>query len=179
MASDYIAAHITQLNSGTCARTNCWCAVGAYLVDSGTRGRKRPTPAQFRKKAGVTTCRTGGLGDIIRGCKAYGVKATMLAKRNRKELRWRFSRNKSEKVYALAFDFDAWPISKQCVRYSGYHAVAVVPGINKRKSVRTMDPLCRKLRWVLRGSIIDAAQEYAREHGHKNVDLIAVNVPRK
>ena len=179
MASDYIAKHVTQLNSGACRKTNCWAAVGAYLVDSGTRGRKRPTPAQFRKKAGASTCRTGGLGDIIRGCKAYGVKAKFLARRDRKELRWRFSSNKAEKVYALAFDFDTWPDDKKCIQYQGYHAVAIIPGTNKRKAIRSSDPLCRRLRWVRRGDVIDAAVEYAREHGHSKVDLVQVLVPKR
>lgn len=177
MASDHIADHISQLGSGKCRKTNCWAACGAYLVASATRSKKTPTPAQFRKAAGVTTCRTGGLGDIIRGCKAYGVRAKFLARRDRKELRWRFSSNKANKVYAAAFDFEVWPDDKQVIDYDGYHAVCVIPGINKRKSIRTMDPLNTRIRWVRRGAIIDSALEYAREHGHSKVDLVQVEVP--
>ena len=175
----YLAKHITQLNSGKCRRTNCWAAVGAYLVDMGTRGCKRPTPAQFRRKAGVTTCRTGGLGDVLRGLAAYGVDAKLVKDRTRAQLRYRFSRKgEPRKVYALAFDFEAWPEDKQCVRYDGYHMVAVISGLNKRKRVRTMDPLCDRIRWVKRGDVIDAAKQYAREHGQRRVDMVEVKVPK-
>lgn len=182
MASDYIAKPITQLDSGACRKTNCWAAVGAYLVDSGTRGRKRPTPAQFRKAAGVHTCRAGGLGDVITGCARYGVKVRLRSDLSRQEMRWRFSRNKAEKVYAVAFDFDAWPDDKKCIPYDGYHMVAVIPGKNRRKSIRTMDPLCRRIRWVRRGHIINAALEYNDEHDGQTpntADVLEVKVPKE
>jgi hypothetical protein len=184
MASDYIADHITQINSGKCAHTNCWASVGAYLVDSGTRGKKRPTPMEFRKKAGaLRDCRTGGLGDLIVGCQKYGVKITLLTDLNRTQLRRRFTSNKSTKVYGVPFDWEHWPDEKKCAGdYDGYHMTAVIPGINKKKNIRTMDPLCNKLRWVRRGDIIDQAIEYNNEHyGEKKdtVDLVMVNVPKE
>ena len=183
MASDYIADHITQIDSGKCRFTNCWAAVGAYLVDSGTRGKKRPTPMEFRKAAGAMRgCRTGGLGDIIVGCQRYGVRVTLKTDVNRATLsRW-FASRKSERVYAGAADWEVWPDDKKCAGdYDGYHATAIVPGLNQQKNVRTMDPLCSKLRWVRKGDIIDALFEYNDEHpGQKRntADVLYVRVPK-
>lgn len=186
MASDYIHPHISQLNSGPCSHTNCWAATGAYLVASATRGKVTPTPHQFRKAAGrVKGCPPGGLGDIIVGCAKYGVKARLLLDLPRKELRRRLSNNKAEKVYAIPFDWEAWPDhEKGLIDYSGYHSAAVIPGTNKRKSIRTMDPLYtrRKVNWVRRGDIIDAAIQYNDEHyGQKKgtVDCVVVSVRKR
>jgi hypothetical protein len=184
MASDYIAKHIRQLDGSRCQSTNCWAATGAYLVRSATRGKKRPTPMEFRAAAGrLKGCPPGGLGDIILGCKRFGVKATLLLDVNRKQMRRRFSSKASTRVYAVPFDWEVWPDDKKCAGdYDGYHSAAVIPGLNKRKSIRTMDPLCTKLRWVRRGDIIDSAIEYNDEHyGQKRgtVDMVYVTVPPK
>ncbi|HUW16830.1 MAG TPA: hypothetical protein VMW94_07110 [Actinomycetes bacterium] len=183
MASDYIARHITQIDSGTCRKTNCWAAVGAYLVDSGTRGKKRPTPMEFRAAAGrLKGCPPGGLGDIILGCKRFGVKATLLLDVPRTQMRRRLSSNKSNKVYAIPFDWEVWPDEKKCAGdYDGYHSDAIIPGINKKKLIRSMDPLCTRIRWVKRSDIIDAAIEYNNEHyGQRRdtVDMVYVTVPK-
>lgn len=184
MASDYIAKHITQIDSGKCKHTNCWAATGAYLVDSGTRGKKRPTPMEFRARAGALKgCRTGGLGDLIVGCQRYGVKVTLLTDVTRASIRRRFSSKKSHKVYGVPFDWEEWTDEKKCAGdYDGYHMAAIIPGANDKKSIRSMDSLCKRIRWVRRKDIIDAAIEYNNEHfGQKRdtIDMVVVTVPKK
>ena len=184
MASDYRSPHVTQIDSGKCRRTNCWAAVGAYLVRSATRGRKRPTPMQFRKAAGaLKDCRTGGLGDIVVGCAKYGVNAKLLLDVPRDKASAKFSSNKSTKVYAVPFDWEVWPLIDKCAGdYDGYHMAALVPGLNKKTEIRTMDPLCNRHRWVKRKRIMNSAIEYNNEHfGQKKntIDMVVVNVPKR
>jgi hypothetical protein len=176
----YVAKHVTQADGSRCQWTNCWAAVGAYLVRSGTRGRKKPTPMQFRKAAGAMKgCRTGGLGDLIVGCQKYGVKVTLLTDVTRANARRRLLKADSTKVYAFATDFDAWPVAYRCqANFDGYHMVAAVPW---KPSPRMSDPLCKKLKKVPVKVVLNAAIEYNNEHGQKRntIDMVVVTVPKK
>ena len=59
MSKRYTPQHVHQDDGSPCQWLQCWCAVGAWLVAGATRGRKTPTPTQFRRRAGIP-CRTGG-----------------------------------------------------------------------------------------------------------------------
>jgi hypothetical protein len=167
MPSKYVAPAIPQKDGSACQFTNCWAAVGAYLVKSGTRGRKDPTPMQFRAAAGALAgCRTGGLGDLLTGCQRMGVRATLLLDVPKATARTRFLAQSSTKVYAIATDFEV------------YHMVAVVPW-RERGQTKAMDPLCNRLNLVDVDAVLRAAIEYEDDHGqrHGTIDMVVVSVP--
>jgi hypothetical protein len=144
---------------------------------------------EFRARAGALKgCRTGGLGDIMRGLSAYGVKYRFLPDQTRAQASKRMSNAKSDKVFAIETDFGAWPTKAKCdygKDFDGYHMVGVAPGAvtpkkgtNKGKTfLRTMDPLkCRKLKLVRRRGVLNAAIEYNNEHVEvpNTIDMLAV-----
>jgi hypothetical protein len=180
MPSKYVAPAIPQKDGSACQFTNCWCAVGAYLVKSGTRGRKDPTPMEFRAAAGALAgCRTGGLGDLVTGCRRMGVRATLLLDVPKATARTRFLAQSSTKVYGLATDFEVWPDRENCQPdFDGYHMVAVVPWREKGQT-KAMDPLCSRLNLVDVDAVLRAAIEYEDDHGqrHGTIDMVVVSVP--
>ena len=165
-----------------CEHTNCWAAVGAWMVRGATRGKRKPSPMAFRRKAGALRgCRTGGLGDIMRGLSAYGIRFRMLHDVPKANARKRWASKTSTKLYAVETDFDRWPSDKKCGPYSGYHMIGLAPGLNKRKAVRTMDPnRCRKLKWVPVSDVLASALEYNREHHERpgTIDMLAIDTKR-
>jgi hypothetical protein len=183
----YVPKHVTQADGSDCQWTNCWAATGAWLIDGGTRGRKKPTPMQFRKAArAMKGCRTGGYGDLILGLAAFGVKARLLSDVPIKEARKRLRNASSRKLYAMASDWSRWPDVDKCRGdYDGYHMAGLAPGRKTdkkgRAETRTNDPLCSRLRFVRTLGVLRAGEEYNREHYGKKgtVDLLVITVPRR
>ncbi len=183
----YTPRHVTQADGSSCQWTNCWAATGAWLVNAGTRGKKKPTPMQFRKAArAMKGCRTGGYGDLILGLSVFGVKARFLNDVPVKDVRKRLRNTKSNKVYAMASDWSRWPDIDKCRGdYDGYHMAGLLPGNRRdkkgRAETRTNDPLCNRLRYVRTRGLMRAGEEYNREHGGRRgtIDLVVVTVPER
>ena len=170
----YVPEFVTQRDGSPCWTTQCWAAVGAWLTDGASRGRKSPTPTQFRIRAGKGgACQPGGMADWIRGLMAFEVWARGKARYDvpSEEVR-RLLLQRSGKLMALETDFEDWPESSVCQpdfndRENAYHGIGVIcgegTGANKGK-VRVMQPLCMGYRWVLVSEVMQAANTYNREH---------------
>jgi len=188
MTKRYSPSYVGQNDGSRCQWTNCWCATGAMMLDAATRGRRRVSPMQFRKRAGALKgCRTGGLGDIMRGLAAYGVKSRMAVDVPRAKARTRLASKTSTKVYAVETDFDAWPTRSKCdfgKDFDGYHMCLLLPGAQQKRGkphIRVGDPLmCGRLKWVRLKGVLNAAIEYNNEHAEKRdtIDMLWVDTAR-
>jgi len=109
------------------------------------------------------------------------VKCVLLEDVSRDSARKRFANKNSKRVYGVPFDWERWDDAKKCAGdYDGYHMSCVIPGMNKNKAIRTMDPLCSRIKWVRRNKIVAAAIEYNDEHVGETkgtIDMVYVVVP--
>ena len=192
----YVPRAFSQVDrSDPCWRTSCWAAVGAWLTNAATRGRRRPDMEWFRDRAGVSHCATGGLDDIRAGLQAIRYKQRTAwewgAGRVHRDLTGEELRDRLEKdtgrLFWLATEFDGWddnaslcqPGYNNPADGDSYHSIGVVAGLgtgpNKNK-VRILNPLCQTLKWVPVTTVVRAAVRYAKEH-QGLIDALSVLPP--
>lgn len=180
----YVPRAFTQVDpSDPCWRTSCWAAVGAWLTNAATRGRRRPDMEWFRQKAGVYRCLPGGPDDVREGLEHIHFK---------KRTAWDWGKGRSHgditteqlrdalsqrsgRLWWVATEFDGWddkdslcqPGYNNPADGDSYHAIGVVAGLGTGKNkgkVRVLNPLCRVLKWVPLHTVISAATRYDKEH---------------
>lgn len=184
----YTPKPIPQLDGSRSQSKNCWAAVGAWLADGASKGRKRLKPEVFRQKSKKPANTTGGLADLARGLTTMKLwqRGRYRNDLTRRQMRRRFSA-KSRKLYGAESDFKAYPPLKKCQPgFNGYHAIGIKPGLGAKskgraKKVRVMNPLCKRWTWVNVDRVIDAIISYNNKHsGEKKntADLIVVDVPK-
>ena len=175
---------VMQMDGSQCEHVNCWAATGAFCVDAATAGARKPEPTFFRFKAGKggPDCQLGGIADVQRGLANFDLRSRMTyyADVPRAELRRKLLR-RTGLVVVLECDFEAWPPEDNCQPgFRGYHTIAAICGDEAahRGEIRVADPLCRRYRWVKADGVLDAAQEYSREHREgASIDALVVTPP--
>lgn len=178
MVDRYLPDHVTQRGTDPCQWEHCWAAVGAWLTDGASGGKRTPDPVRFCALARKDPCENGGLSDMIRGLETAGQKYVYRADVPKDEVR-RILRSRTGKLVALEIDMDSWPASNG----DAYHSIGVVCGIGTGKfagKVKTMDPAEDNYRHRDLDGVLTAALEYNAEHHERpgTIDVLIVTPPR-
>lgn len=107
----FIPHHVRQEDGSQCQWSNCWAAVGAWILSGVSRAQIDDTPTQFRASVptGMTPpCRGGTLDDIVSGLNANG-KPSNQGLHTRVELKSALASADSTKLFAMPTDFASWP----------------------------------------------------------------------
>lgn len=175
----YVPEHVTQDDGSQCQWEHCWAAVGAWLTDGVSGGKRQPDPIRFCALARKSPCDNGGLSDMMRGLSNAGLRFRYRADVPKAAVR-RLLLARTGHLVALEIDMDSWPVSNG----DAYHSVGVIcgQGTGQRKGkVRTMDPAEHEYRWRDVDGVIAAAAEYNREHHETlgTIDVLVITPPKE
>lgn len=168
----YQPAHVTQQDGSKCRGSNCWAAVGAWLLRAATSGVASVSPTAFRSMAGGGSgsvaspgCRSGFEADLVKGLATVSVKAAIV-RLDRRAAR-RVLSHERRAVYAMATDYELWPEGKDCLvqDFDGNHMVGVIGG----KPAQVMNPLCDEYQGIGLEALLDSATKFSVEHGRSGL----------
>jgi hypothetical protein len=175
----YVPKHVTQDDGSIGAWEHCWAAVGAWLADGASAGKRTPEPTGFCRFARKDPRDNGGISDVMRGLTNMGLRYLYKPDVPKADLR-RVLMSPTGKLVMLEIDMDSWPESNG----DAYHSVGVICGGGtgqNRGNVRTMDPAEHHYEWRDVDGVIAAAMEYNREHHETpgTIDALFVLPPQE
>jgi len=186
MTDWFLPRHVTQRTGTPCQFSNCWAAIGAWCHHAATGGTASVTPEEFKAAAGggsggknkVTGCSKGLETDIIAGLRKLGIDQAKLVRGVSVADAKKIFSQERRAVYAVATDYDVWPVAKDCMNGTAGPDVNHMVGVICGGTMLTIEnPLCTDYQQVGIDKVLAAANKYAKQNGRSGLTLIRVPRP--